>query len=175
MSHALYGPGTITHLDGSFVCVLFDRRECKISVEASSLQPDNSLGLTKFRKSGPRMERVRPKEAWALPTKPLARSSPFDEWWDRLRREIKPGSKIYHWSAFSDYQLDGDFTVTSITDREVTIENPVWRIPREDFAIIFPHWQDYSRGVMPRHRLGEKTRSTTYIFSIMRKLAPSIG
>lgn len=172
VSHASFGPGTITRLDGNYACVWFDQRESIISVAVSSLQPHNSPGPTQFRRRGPRMERIRPKEAWAVPAKLLVRSSPFDEWWDRLRKEIKPGFKVYHWSAFSHNQLDGNFTVSSITATELTIENPDWRIPREDFAAIFPQWRDYSRGLMPRQKLDELTWSTTYIFSIMHVLAP---
>jgi hypothetical protein len=145
-----------------------------MNVAITSLQPHEGPGPVQFRRRGNAMERILPK-ANPRPASRLVQPPPFDEWWERLRKTVLPGTKVYHWSAFSSHQLDGDFTLAGITDREVIIENPNWRIPREHFEVIFPHWRDYARGATPRSALSQQTWSTTYIFSIMHLHPPKVG
>lgn len=55
--------------------------------------------------------------------------------------------------------------------RAVVVDTPgatnLQRVPREDFAAVWAHRDDYCAGELPRHRLRDMTRFSKYVISIL--------
>ena len=47
--------------------------------------------------------------------------------------------------------------------------------PREDFAAVWAHWDDYCAGEFPRHRLRDMTRFSKYVISILHHVLEGDG
>jgi hypothetical protein len=46
----------------------------------------------------------------------------FGEWWTALESTLKPGTEVFHWSAHSQYQLNGSFRILSFESDRVWID-----------------------------------------------------
>ena len=51
----------------------------------------------------------------------------------------------------------------------------IQRIPEEDFAGVYEHWDAYNGGAFPRHRLRDMTRFSTYVISILHHVLNGDG
>ena len=59
----------------------------------------------------------------------------------------------------------------AVEARAVMVDTPgarnLQRVPKEDFAAVWGHWNDYCAGRFPRHRLRDMTRFSKYVISIL--------
>jgi len=97
-------------------------------------------------------------------------SEPTSLVWARIQDRLKAGSAIKTWSNHSGY-LEGSFTVSDVSHDSVKINSPgantIQIVPREDFERVSAVWSDYAAGDLPRHKLRDMTRFSTYIISIL--------
>ncbi len=94
--------------------------------------------------------------------------------WGTIRERIRPGAKIRHWSKHSGY-LEGSFTISAVGENSVEVDSPGARntqiVPAADFSKVLAVWAKYMAGDLPRHKLRDMTRFSTYIISIIRHVS----
>ena len=94
----------------------------------------------------------------------------FGRCWTRIRSDLAAGDTIRNWTQHGGY-LGDEFTVRAVEARAVVVDTPgatnLQRVPREDFAAVWAHWDDYCAGEFPRHRLRDMTRFSKYVISIL--------
>ena len=95
----------------------------------------------------------------------------FEDWWNRLPDRIPAGTTVQTWSqpkghlsaTFKFRELDRD-------EQEVVVDDPLRRITKHDFEMIYGIWEEYCRGVVARTRINGRTVNSTYIIGILRWL-----
>lgn len=93
----------------------------------------------------------------------------FQEWRDRLKTTLKPGTQIHHWS-YDDRHQDKTFTVDRAYDDQLVLKTPHRYIPWQDFFAILQDWPNYTKGIIPRKKIVERTRHATYVIGIIHWL-----
>ena len=92
----------------------------------------------------------------------------FDEAWRHVRR-IAPGQLIPKWSWLG--RATGSFVVASTDAESVIVKSEgidgERRVSRTDFANVFEVWEGYRSGVVPRQRINDITRNSTYVLAIL--------
>jgi hypothetical protein len=90
--------------------------------------------------------------------------------WESIKRRIRPGTKVRNWSKHSGY-LEGSFTVTAVGPDAIEVDSPgaknIQVVPRNDFEDVLAVWDTYMAGNLPRYKLRDMTRFSTYIISII--------
>jgi len=98
----------------------------------------------------------------------------FEELWDRLQQNLAVGTTVQHWSVFRG-DLKGEFEITSIEPESIRVSSTNQPIPKNDFRVVAELWDDYCAGNVPRFRIRDLTRFSTYIISVLHwqeKCAP---
>jgi hypothetical protein len=94
----------------------------------------------------------------------------FDEIWNYLQSNLKPGAQIRNWTAFGGY-LGDEMTVTRVSDEHVKVDAPSARnvqvVPKEDFKEVWEVWSGYKTLKVKRYELRDMTRYSKYIISIL--------
>ena len=90
--------------------------------------------------------------------------------WSRIRATLTAGDTVRNCTQHGGY-LGDDFTIQAVQAHAVVVETPgatnLQQVPREDFAAVWAHWDDYCRGECPRNRLRDMTRFSKYVISIL--------
>ena len=102
----------------------------------------------------------------------------FGPCWARIQADLAAGDRIRNWSQHGGY-LGDVFTVRAVEARAVVVDPPgavnLQRVPREDFAAVWAHWDDYCAGEFPRHSLRDMTRFSKYVISILHHVLEGDG
>lgn len=101
----------------------------------------------------------------------------FADWWLTLKNQLGPGKTIHHWSV-TGRQESGSFlaSVPPMYPECVVVEGPqrthIYQrmIFTSDFRAVLNIWIDYRRGLIPRRRVDERTKHSTYVLSIIHWL-----
>ncbi len=122
----------------------------------------------------------------------------FEEWWSSLSSTLKPGTEVFHWSAYSGYQLNGSFRIVRVEDDRVWVDIATPTLPasrivqrrtlkgvpvgspheisinqihyglRENFLAALNLWGDYCDRTLTRETLDNRVSQSTYVISIIR-------
>lgn len=102
----------------------------------------------------------------------------FERCWARILADLAAGDTVRNWTQHGGY-LGDEFTVRNVEARAVVVDTPgatnLQRVPREDFAAVWAHWDAYCAGDFPRHRLRNMTRFSKYVISILRHILEGDG
>ena len=102
----------------------------------------------------------------------------FGRCWTRIRADLAAGDTVRNWTQHRGY-LGDEFTVRAVEARAVVVDTPgaanLQRVPRENFAAVWAHWDDYCAGEFPRHRLRDMTRFSKYVISILHHVLEGDG
>jgi len=96
----------------------------------------------------------------------------FDEFWKKLTTVLRDKRLIRNWTRDSGYLGKGDFYAVYRGGNVIICileSGSVLRVPKEDFELLFNHWEDYIKGRYPRHLLRNKSRFTKYTISILNQ------
>jgi len=96
----------------------------------------------------------------------------FDKFWKRLTDVLRVKQLIRNWTRDHGYLGRGDFYAVYRGGNVIIciLENgSVLKVPREDFELLFNHWEDYIKGRYPRRLLRDKSRFTKYTISILNQ------
>ena len=102
----------------------------------------------------------------------------FGRCWARIRDSLAAGDRVRNWTQYGGY-LGDEFTVWEVEAKAVVVDTPgatnLQRVPREDFAAVWTHWDDYCAGEFPRHSLRDITRFSKYVISILHHVLEGDG
>lgn len=102
----------------------------------------------------------------------------FGPCWARIRADLAAGDRVRNWSQLGGY-LGGEFTIQGVEAGEVVVDPPdaksPKRVPREDFAAVWEHWDDYCAGEVQRQELRDMTWFSTYVISILHHVLEGDG
>jgi len=93
--------------------------------------------------------------------------------WATIQSRLKPGTKIRNWSKFSGY-LKGSFTVSAVGPDSIEVDSPgarnIQTVERQEFEKVLAIWDHYLAGDVPRHKIRDMTRFSTYIISVIHQV-----
>jgi hypothetical protein len=82
----------------------------------------------------------------------------FKAWWADLSSNLKPGTEVFHWSAHSDYQLVGSFSILSVSADGVMVDRGAPDLPehaqtktRQSMRLTFKDGRLITKPVGPKH------------------------
>lgn len=94
----------------------------------------------------------------------------FGGFWTLIQARLSTGDTVRNWTQTGGY-LGDVFAVRAVEARAVVVDTPdaanLQRVPMEDFAAVWEHWNDYCAGELPRKRLRDVTRFSKYVISIL--------
>ena len=97
-------------------------------------------------------------------------SGNFEYMWADIQSRLPVRDFIQNWSADKGY-TGGRFRIKDVEPSSVTIEAAGTRVPcritKSEFQKIFADWPAYRLGTVRRSVLGEESKNTTYILSIL--------
>src|ERR1700733_6227859 len=96
--------------------------------------------------------------------------------WQQLRNRLSPGMLIDNWSRDRNY-TGNNFAIARVNYDEVavsgegingirSVSNGIRSVSRTDFEKLYPYWERYKQGLVPRGEIGRISQNTTYVFSI---------
>ena len=92
----------------------------------------------------------------------------FDHWWGSLPDRLPRETAIRVWRQNSGYSAQ-TFKFKGIDrDGALVVDPPLRRISKEDFAMVYRIWEDYTSGLTPRSKITGATVNSTYIISVLR-------
>jgi hypothetical protein len=93
--------------------------------------------------------------------------------WLKVSENVWPGYRIQKWSA-SRGDIEGDFIITRLNDDSLAIDSPSAKntqiIPKSEFCHVAEYWEEYKLGMLPRNKVSDMTRYSTYIIGILHWL-----
>jgi len=94
----------------------------------------------------------------------------FDALWESLIEKLHSGTKIPNWTAYSGHL--GDYMVIDeISRKSIRIQSPgaknIISVPMIEFRTVWLVWEDYKSQRLRRSELGEMTRYSKYVVSIL--------
>jgi hypothetical protein len=98
----------------------------------------------------------------------------FAEFWKELTMKLKEKIQIRNWTAYNDF-IGDDFYAYYDDKRDIIIaELPsddamLQSIPKDEFAFMYEHWQDYVSGNIKRSELRNESRFSKYVISILHQ------
>jgi hypothetical protein len=177
--------GAVAVIIAAVLPFLLQRRASDSSPEAKPADPESASDEqqevpTRRSVTTSRSDRVDSKPAPGPRRDDANRSAPadkealrtFESVWARLQG-TPVGAVVQNWSASSG-DRDGSFQVTAVEADLIEIRSSQTghpqRIPRADFERVYAVWEPYCRGDYPRSALGNVTRFSTYVVSLLRRL-----
>jgi hypothetical protein len=93
----------------------------------------------------------------------------FRQLWQQLRDRLSPEMIIDNWSHDKNY-TGKKFKIARVNYDEIAVGgegiNGVRSVSRTDFEKLYPYWERYKQGLVPRGEIGRVSKNTTYVFSI---------
>jgi hypothetical protein len=103
----------------------------------------------------------------------LMDTNSFENIWQEILRNLKPGMIIKNWTVLKGYFGD-DMTVAEVVKNRIIIGAPnaqhLQSIPKSDFLAVWKIWPDYNSRKIERHEIRDITRFSKYIISVFHWL-----
>lgn len=100
----------------------------------------------------------------------------FEALWYQIQQDVGGGDTIRNWTRDSGY-IGDEFVIRTVEAGIIEVDPPgaanLQRIPREDFAKVYRHWEGYNTGHIPRQQVRDITRFSKYIISIFHHIEPA--